>query len=76
MYFLILIIGSILQCLFDIFYINRISKREAKKACYNCDKCKNWKCFYFYCKEKRNEIYFLKESYKLSFIFSSSSCKL
>ena len=56
MYFLILIIGSILQCLFDIFYINRISKREAKKACYNCDKCKNWKCFYFYCKEKRNEI--------------------
>ena len=40
MYFLILIIGSILQCLFDIFYINRISKREAKKACYNCDNVK------------------------------------
>lgn len=52
-YLYILIFGSVLQCLYDIFFINRISEREAKKANYNCDKCKNWKCYVKYCENKR-----------------------
>lgn len=55
MYFFILIFGSFLQCLYDIFITNRISKSYAKKACYDCSKCKNWRCFYYYCKGKREE---------------------
>lgn len=55
-YFLILIIGSIFQCLYDIFITNRISEREAKKANYNCDKCQNWKCYVKYCENKRKEL--------------------
>lgn len=48
----ILIFGSILQCLYDIFITDRLSKSEAKKAHFNCDKCGNWKCYYHYCKEE------------------------
>lgn len=55
-YFLILIIGSLLQCLFDVFITNRLSEKEAKKACYNCENCKNWKCYYYYCLNKRKEL--------------------
>lgn len=54
--FLILVIGAFLQCIYDIFITNRISESEAKKAKYNCDNCKNWKCYYYYCKKKRSEI--------------------
>lgn len=54
--FLILFIGSALQCMYDIFITNRISESESKKAKYNCDNCKNWKCYYHYCKKKRSEI--------------------
>lgn len=54
--FIIMILGSFLQCLYDIFIVNRISEREAKKACYNCEKCKNWRCYYFYCKSRRDNI--------------------
>lgn len=54
--FIILIVGSVLQCLYDIFIVIRISEREAKKAKYNCNNCKNWKCYYFYCKKKREEL--------------------
>lgn len=53
---IILIVGSFLQFLYDIFITNRISEREAKKAKYNCEKCKNWKCYYFYCKKKRESL--------------------
>lgn len=51
-----LIIGSFLQCLYDIFIVNRISKSEAKKAKYHCEKCKNWRCYYFYCKKKKESL--------------------
>lgn len=54
--FIILIIGSFLVFLYDIFITNRISEREAKKAKYHCDKCKNWKCYHYYCERKRNEL--------------------
>ena len=53
--FVILIVGSFLQCLYDIFITNRISSREAKKANYNCEHCKNWRCYHFYCLNKRQE---------------------
>ena len=52
---IILIVGCALQTLYDIFVINRISQREAKKACYDCNKCHNWRCYYWYCKKKREE---------------------
>lgn len=52
-FFLILIIGSIFQCFYDIFITNRISKKEAKKCGYDCEKCGNWKCFYHYCKKQK-----------------------
>lgn len=52
-YFLILIFGSILMCIYDIFITNRISKECARKCKYECDKCENWKCFYHYCKKER-----------------------
>lgn len=55
-FFLILIIGSFLQCMYDIFITNRISEREAKKCSYNCDKCENWKCYKKYCDNKRLEL--------------------
>ncbi len=54
-YFLILIFGSILQCIYDIFIINRLSEKEAKKANYDCSKCKNFRCFYHYCSQKRRK---------------------
>lgn len=53
-FFLILILGSILECIYDIFITNRISKNEAKKCNYDCSTCNNWRCFYHYCSEKRN----------------------
>ncbi len=52
-FFIILIIGSILQCFYDIFITDRISKREAKKCRYDCFKCMNWRCYKKYCDEKR-----------------------
>ena len=52
-FFVIMIVGSILQCVYDIFITDRISKKEAKKACYNCDICQNWKCYKKYCDSKR-----------------------
>ena len=48
-----LIFGSILACLWDIFVTDRISKGCAKAANYNCDKCKNWKCYVKFCENKR-----------------------
>lgn len=51
--FIIMIIGSILQCLYDIFITDRFSKSEAKKCNYDCSKCGNWRCYYHYCKEHR-----------------------
>lgn len=53
--FMLFIIAAILQCLYDIFIINRISKREAKEANYDCDKCFNWRCYKKYCDRKRFE---------------------
>lgn len=53
--FFIMIIGSILQCLYDIFITNRLSKSEAKKCNYNCDICGNWRCFYHNCKKEREK---------------------
>ncbi|MCI8999553.1 MAG: hypothetical protein HFJ26_01135 [Clostridia bacterium] len=55
-FFLILVFGSILMCLYDIFITNRISEKEAKKCGYNCEKCGNWRCFYHYCTKKREEL--------------------
>lgn len=54
-FFLILIFGSILQCIYDIFAVNRLGEKCAKKAGYDCSKCENWKCFYYYCERKRKE---------------------
>lgn len=50
---LILIVGALIQCMYDIFITDRLSKAEAKKAKYNCDNCRNYKCYYHYCKKKR-----------------------
>lgn len=50
-----MIFGSILQCLYDIFITNRISKEEAKKSNYNCSVCGNWRCFYHNCEEERKK---------------------
>lgn len=55
-FFLIFVVGSFLSCLHDIFFTNRISEQCAKKCNYNCDKCENWKCYYHYCKKKREEL--------------------
>lgn len=52
--FIILIVGAILQCMYDIFITNRISKREAKKAHYDCSKCQNWRCYYKYCEKEKS----------------------
>lgn len=54
-FFIILTVGSILQCMYDIFITNRISEREARKAQYNCDICKNWKCYYKYCQNQKQK---------------------
>lgn len=55
-FLLILIVGSLLQCMYDIFITQRLSEAEARKAKYNCENCKNWKCYYYYCKKKRSEL--------------------
>ena len=54
--FFVMIIGSILQCLYDIFITDIISKKCAKKCHYVCDKCENCKFYYHYCKEHREKI--------------------
>lgn len=53
---LILIVGLFIQGMYDIFITDRLSKVEAKKAKYNCDNCRNFECYYHYCKKKRSEI--------------------
>ena len=53
---LIYVIGSFLFFLYDIFLNQLTSISCAKIAKYNCDKCKNWRCYYCYCKRKRGEI--------------------
>lgn len=53
--FIIMIVGSFLQCLYDIFITNRISKKEARKSNFNCSNCNNWRCFYHYCKNEREK---------------------
>lgn len=54
--FIVMIIGSFLSMLYDIFITNRLSEREAQKANYNCEECENWKCYYYYCQRKREEL--------------------
>lgn len=53
--FIIMIIGSFFQCLYDIFITDRISKREAKKSRFDCSICNNWRCYYHYCKKEREK---------------------
>lgn len=52
---ILFIIASIFQCIYNIFVTDRISKREAKKAFYDCSKCKNWRCYYYYCKKQKQK---------------------
>lgn len=40
---------------FDMLVDNFCQNREAKKCNYDCDKCKNWRCYSNYCKRKRGE---------------------
>ena len=53
---IIMVIGSFLAMLYEIFVTHRLSESDAKKANYDCTKCKNWKCYYYYCKRKREEL--------------------
>lgn len=52
---ILFIIASIFQCIYNIFVTDRISKREAKKAHYDCSNCKNWRCYHYYCKKQRQK---------------------
>ncbi len=51
--FMLFIIAAILQCLYDIFITDRISKKESKKANYDCSKCGNWRCYKKYCDTRK-----------------------
>lgn len=52
---ILFIIAAILQCVYNIFITDRLSKREAKKAFYDCSNCQNWKCYYHYCKKQKQK---------------------
>lgn len=49
------IIGIIVFTIGDIIMIEFMQKRDAKKSGYNCETCKNWKCWVKYCEKKRKE---------------------
>lgn len=53
---IIMVIGSFLAMLYEIFITHRLSELDAKKANYDCTKCKNWKCYYYYCLRRRGEL--------------------
>lgn len=42
--------------LIDILFELLVIKNECKKVNYNCDECRNIKCYYHYCNKKRNEL--------------------
>lgn len=48
-FFLCMLIEVIFNIIFEKYYLPR-------KCKYNCDKCKNWKCYKSYCDRKRKEL--------------------
>lgn len=53
---IILIIGSFLQCLYDIFIVNRISEREAKKSKISLWKMQKLEMLLFLLQEEKREL--------------------
>lgn len=47
--FIIMIIDIVFGAILEKHYLS-------KKCKYNCDKCKNWKCYKHYCDRKRKEL--------------------
>lgn len=50
------IIGMTLFTIIDFIQNKYTQRKYAKKCGYNCEICKNWKCFVKYCEEKREEL--------------------
>lgn len=53
---IILILGSVFFCLYDILLFYLTSFRLSKKANYDCSKCKDWHCNAHWCESKRKKL--------------------
>lgn len=51
-----MLITIIVYGLIDILGDLLIVRKECKKIKYNCNECRNFKCYYHYCNKKRNEL--------------------
>ena len=47
------LLGTTLFCLLDTFTNFLCERRYSRKCGYVCNKCKNWRCSYHYCRRKR-----------------------
>lgn len=56
MTFLQFIFGSFLFFVVDCIQFAFYGRFYARKACYDCSKCKNWHCQYFECQRKKSKL--------------------
>ena len=51
------IIGMTIFTIIDFIQTEYTQRKYAKKSGYNCETCKNWKCWVKYCEKKREELH-------------------
>lgn len=51
-----ILIAMIFCAFIDVIFDSLLIKYECKKIKYDCNKCRNIKCYYHYCNKKRNEL--------------------